>query len=362
MLGEMWASLLGYLEKQPYWSRLQPVLLLAFLYAGSVTVVYQYVQWQYGLAPSPPAFIRSYLFKQVSIAFVVLAATLLILRVPGKKVADSDQANWRAWLAHRRPALLWRTLAIIVILAVGLQLWLRLTPTAAVADVRVKFDPPERALRDLSFDPYAFTYLIYELNRQQRAWHFDVDLDPFAQDLVPPGDMARCEADPLRLLCAAQAYVGSLGDEARPFILITQQQFKAQDARYYYWLHGGSTSVISAADWARYSEPSIYEYLVYSTVIQSILIHLDSRCADFHTEHSEDRITRGDIFEFQPGPQLMQASVLSAHLSRPMEELLFNCFGPAYAADAGRLLSLEWLHDERVQRNLRSILAARAQP
>jgi hypothetical protein len=42
-----------------------------------------------------------------------------------------------------------------------------------------------------------------------------------------------------------------------------------------------------------------------------------------------------------------------------MEELLFNCFGPAYAADAGRLLSLEWLHDERVQRNLRSVLAGR---
>ena len=31
MLGEMWRSLLGYLEKQPYWSRLQPILLFLFL-------------------------------------------------------------------------------------------------------------------------------------------------------------------------------------------------------------------------------------------------------------------------------------------------------------------------------------------
>jgi hypothetical protein len=359
MLGEMWKSLLGYLEKQPYWSRLQPVLLVLFLYAGTATVVYQYVQWQYGLAPSPPAFIRSYLFKQVSLAFVILAAGLLILRIPGKAAADGGVATWRGWLARHRSALLWRALAVILILAVGLQLWLRLAPTAAVADVRVKFHPPERSLRKLGFDPYAFTYLIYELNRQQRAWHFEMDLDPFDQSLLSARDQARCDADPLRLLCAAQSYVRSLGDATRPFILITQEQLKSEDARYYYWLHGGSASVISAADWARYAEPSIYDYLAYSTVIQSILIHLDSQCADFRTQHSTARITRGDIFEFQPGPRLMQASVLSAHLSRPMEELLFNCFGPAYAADAGRLLSLEWLHDERVQRNLRSVLAAR---
>ena len=359
MLGKMWESLLGYLEKQPYWNRLQPILLFLFLYAGTATVVYQYVQWQYGLAPPPPVFIRSYLFKQVTLAFIILAAALLILRVPARAGADGESVGWRAWLVRHRSTLLWRAAAIVLILAVGLQLWLRLGPSGAVADVRIKFHPPERSLQALGFDPYAFTYLIYELNRQQRAWHFEVDLDPFDQDLLAPRDKARCAADPLKLLCEAQSYVRSLDDGTRPFILITQEEFKSEDARYYYWLHGGSASVISAADWKRYAEPSIYDYLAYSIVIQSILIHLDSQCADFREQHSATAITRGDIFEFQPGPRLMQASVLSAHLSRPMEELLFNCFGPAYAADAGRLLSLEWLHDERVQRNLGSALAAR---
>jgi hypothetical protein len=362
MLGEMWRSLLGYLEKQPYWSRLQPILLLLFLYAGAATVVYQYVRWQYGLAPSPPVFVRSYLFKQVSIVFAALAASLLVLTVRGTPVAEPADLNWRDWLRRRRWSLTWRALGAILILAAGVQLWLLVTPTGAAADVRIKFHPPQRSVTDLGFDPIALTYLVYELNRQQQAWHFEVDLDPFDEDLLPAGDKERCETDTLRLLCIAQAYAGSLGGEPGPFILITHEQFRSQDARYYYWLHGDLVSVISAKDWARYAEPSIYDYLAYSTVIQSILIHLDSACAEFQARSIESRLTRGDVFEFQPGPQLMQVSVLSAHLSRPMEELLFNCFGPAYAADAGRLLSLAWLHDERVQRNLMRIVQARPQP
>jgi hypothetical protein len=116
-------------------------------------------------------------------------------------------------------------------------------------------------------------------------------------------------------------------------------------------------SVISAGDWQR-EQPAIYDYLAYSTVLQSILIHLEQRCPAFAERHDESRITSGALFEFQPTPQLMPAAILSAHLSRPMEELLFNCFGPAYAADAGRLLSLDWLHADGVQRNLK-LLAAR---
>ena len=358
----MWRSLLGYLEKQPYWSRLQPILLFLFLYVGTAVVVYQYVEWQYGLSPSPPEFLRSYLFKQVSIVFLGLAAALVVLRGGGQAADATRPASWRQRLARGGTRWLWRAAGLILIAVVGLQLWLRVTPAGTVGDVRIKFDPPQRALADLGFDPYGFVYLIYELNRQQRAWHFEVDLDPFDPDLLATRDVASCAADPLRALCVAKAYAASLGRGTRPLILITHQTFKSADARYYYWLHGGAVSVISATDWQRYHEPSVYDYLAYSTIVQSILIHLDAECRDFEQRYQEDRVTSGDIFQFQPTPQLMQPAVLAAHLSRPMEQLLFNCFGPAYAADAERLLSLDWLHADRVQQNLRKIVKQAATP
>ena len=98
--------------------------------------------------------------------------------------------------------------------------------------------------------------------------------------------------------------------------------------------------------------PSVYEYLVYSILVQSLLIHLDSQCADFVPGYDLDGTVMGQTLEQQSDRSLMQPSVMAAHLSRELEEPVLNCFGPAYAADAARLLSLDWLHDERVQRNL----------
>ena len=359
MLGEMWRSLLGYLEKQPYWSRLQPILLLLFLYAGTAVVVRQYVEWQYGLSPSPPEFLRSYLFKQVSIVFLALAAALVVMRIGGATAsAVPPPGGWRQRLAQGGRRWLWRAAGLILIALVALELWLRVTPAGTVGDVRIKLDPPQRVLDNIGFDPYGFVYLIYELNRQQRAWHFEVDLDPFDASLVPARDAAGCADESLLALCLAQAYAATLGRDSGPLILITHRTFGSATGgdRYYYWLHASAVSVISATDWRRFKEPDIYDYLAYSTIVQSILIHLDAACGDFQERYQEGRVTSGDIFQFQPTPQLMQPAVLAAHLSRPMQQLLFNCFGPAYAADAERLLSLDWLHADRVQQNLRKIV------
>jgi hypothetical protein len=53
---------------------------------------------------------------------------------------------------------------------------------------------------------------------------------------------------------------------------------------------------------------------------------------------------------------------MASHLSRDLEEMLLNCFGPAYAADAARLLSLDWLHDDRVLDNAHSIIRQTPSP
>jgi hypothetical protein len=356
MIGEIWRTIVGYLEKQPYWARLQPLLLFGFVYAGVAVTAYQYVQWQYGLAPSPPAFLRSYLFRQVTIAMLALGAALLVLR-PGRPLPPAPP-GWRGWLAARRGTLLWRGAGLLLVLLVASVLWLRLASTVAVADVRLKLEPPGGVASRLNFDPIALAYLAYELNRQQRSWHLEIDLDPFEADLLSTRDQARCRQDAFARLCLAQAYAAALPEPPGAFILVTGERFAAAGDRYYYWLHDGSVSVISAGDWTR-AQPTIYDYLAYSIVLQAILIHLDQRCPAFAERHDEQRVTRGELFEFQPTPQLMPAAILSAHLSRPMEELLFNCFGPAYAADADRLLSLGWLHAETVQRNLGLLAAPR---
>ncbi|MFO1060656.1 MAG: hypothetical protein U1E53_27245 [Dongiaceae bacterium] len=357
MIGEIWRAVVGYLEKQPYWARLQPVLLFGFVYVGVAVTVHQYVQWQYGLAPSPPVFLRSYLFRQVTIIMLAVGAALLILR-PGRALPPPAEAGWRGWLAARRALLLRRGALLLLVLLAAAVLWLRLASTAAVADVRLKLEPPGGVAGRLGFDPVAFAYLAYELNRQQRSWHLEIDLDPFEPDLLSSRDRARCAQDGFARLCLARAYATALPEPPGAFILVTGERFETAGDRYYYWLHEGGVSVISAGDWQR-EQPSIYDYLAYAIVLQAILIHLDQRCPAFAERHAEGRVTRGELFEFQPTPQLMPAAILAAHLSRPMEELLFNCFGPAYAADAGRLLSLGWLHAETVQRNLKLLAGPR---
>src|SRR5262249_44909804 len=159
---------------------------------GVSVTVYQYVQWQYGLSPSPPAFLRSYLFRQVTIAILAIGAALLILR-PGRAMAAPTQPGWRGWLAARRGALLWRGTRVLLVLLAAAARGLRLAPAAAVADVRLKLEPPGGVLRRLNFDPIAFAYLAYELNRQQRSWHLEVDLDPFEAELLAARDRMRCQ-------------------------------------------------------------------------------------------------------------------------------------------------------------------------
>jgi hypothetical protein len=361
MLGEMWKSLTGYLEKQPYWERLQPITLLVFLYAGAAIVVYQYLQWQYGLAPPPEIFLRSYLFKQVTVIFIVVVAAIAAFRLR-RPTDEAPLPGTRAWFVRHKGWLAQRFLVVALILVGGFLLLMWVTPSPAVANVVLRFHPPERSLLRFDFDPLRLTYLVYELNREQRAWHFEVDLAPFDETLVPAADTLPCGSERRRLLCIADAYNRESGRNDRPLILITHEGFgSGSTGRSYYWLHDDAVSVISATDW-RFQAPSIYDYLAYSIVVHSLLIHLDTQCADFRPPAEDDRTMQGDIFEPQVDRRLMQASVMASHLSRDLEEMLLNCFGPAYAADAGRLLSLDWLHDDRVLQNADSIVRQSTSP
>jgi hypothetical protein len=212
----------------------------------------------------------------------------------------------------------------------------RLAPVRA-RHVRVRFlsDP------GASFDRYAFVYLIYELNKLQRHWYFDVDFDTFdpvelsSSERAACGDSALCYA---RLLASAD-----------PFIGVTTETLGSDS----FWQNDGTTSVITTHGWAEYAPPSIYEYLAHGVVVQSILIHLNAQCRGLPTgAYQPSRLARGDLFQFAPRRQAMKAEIMAAHLNPRGEELLLNCFGLDYMTTSASLLTLDWMHAQRVRQNL----------
>jgi hypothetical protein len=193
-----------------------------------------------------------------------------------------------------------------------------------------------------SFDKYALAYLLYELNKLQRHWYFEVDFDTFDAAELSSAERTACGERPL---CHARAVAGG-----GPFIGITTESL-GQDS---FWQNDRLTSVISTHGWANYAPPSVYEFLAHGIVVQSILIHLNAHCSGLPTgAYAPSRAARGDLFQFAPRRQAMKAEIMAAHLSPSGEELLLNCFGVEYMTTSATVLTLDWMRTRRVEENLR---------
>ena len=332
MFSKLVDLLLGYLKDKPYWALLQPVFTLMSLYVVCCVIAYQYIEWRYNFTPELTTFLRSYLVKQISVVFLAIALLALVLGTRWKAgVRTEAAARMSGWLRSGAKNLV--IAGIIAVLATGL--FLRLAPHS-VSHIKIKFlETP------VSFDEYAFAYIVYELNRFQTDWHFSLDPDTFNRDSRSGAENERCGED---LLCFAGLVAG---DE--PFIGITESGFE-QDS---FWMNSGVVSVISAGQWQNFQPPSTYEYLSYSLIVQSTLIHLNRNCSGLPGgAFSESRVSYGDLFEFTPRRNQMKAVILAAHLSPKGQELLANCFGLEYMNTCNRLLSLDWLQSGPVHDNL----------
>jgi hypothetical protein len=237
---------------------------------------------------------------------------------------------------------------VSTILAGFAALFVYLSPHA-VRDIRIKF------LDEPTFDKYAFVYIIYELNRQQRDWHFEVDFDTFDESALTQKEKERCQGSPL-------CYAELLADGSSPnsgFIGITGQQLGTDS----FWQNHQTVSTVSTFRWEAYAPPNTYDYLAYSIIKQSILIHLNGECRGLPSQAFEQsRSAYGDQFEFNPRRREIKAAILTAHLSLKNQELLANCFGVDYMNRCDRLLSLNWLHDARVQGNLEKAFGIKSSP
>jgi hypothetical protein len=333
MISKFIDLLLGYFKGKAYWSRIEPLVAFISLYVVALALAYEYVQWRYNFSTPIEVFVRSYLVKQLTILFATIAVLVLIF------VAPSRQAVAGRWeqIRHGVRTLSGRIAFAGLLLVLMLMLLIRVNPER-VSHITVQYlNEPDPS----TLNKYAFTYIVYELNRSQSTWHFTPDFDTFSPDQLTTAERASCGDDDS--LCIANLAAGG-----RNFVGIQTTALGSD----HFWVNSENVSVISTHDWMR-ETPNVYEYLTYSLIVQSIVIHLNKHCRGLPTgSFRESREAYGELFQFSPRRNEIVASVLAAHLSPKGEELLANCFGMEYMANCNRLLSMDWLRSGRVKNNL----------
>jgi hypothetical protein len=338
MLLDMWSTITEYFKGKSYWPAVQGLFTLLSLYLTGSVLAYQYLRWQFGLEPRLALFLRSYVFKQISLIALTLFVIGLLFRVIERPRAGSAQGTWAASLRKSASVIGKRAAVAGLVLCVVVPAFNSLTPRKA-SNIRIMFLEDS----DPEFDREAFVYLLYELNQRQRQWYFKVDFDVFNRNALTSSELKACEGE-REALCFAEKAAG--GEQ---LVAITIKSLGAD----HFWLNRGSTSVITTFDWKPYVPPTQYEYLVYSVLTQSIVLHLNTQCSGLPlAAFRESRAGLGDLFEFSPRRYALKPAILAAHLSPVQEEMLLNCFGPEYMKTTSSLLTLEWLHSESVRKNL----------
>lgn len=304
------------------------------LYLGTILASYEYVHWRYGLTLTPDQFAGSYLFKVATVAFIGAALVFALLQPrrgveePGRVLAAfAGVWVWMRGVGLRRAA------AILLILAVCMGLVFRWLPGHA-RPLRVAF------LGAPDFDIDAFAYTVYEFNRLQDDWHLDVDFRLLDQDVLTSAERDACPDQ----LCIVERL-----SSGQPTIAITSRPLTEGS----FWANRGSTSVVSTADMKEFSPPGVYEYLAFSLIVQAVLIHLNEGCGGLpRGSFQSGWSSHAGLFEATPHRQAFKAGLMAAYLGRDERALLTRCFGVDYASRVAQVLTLDWLHTERVTRNL----------
>jgi hypothetical protein len=332
MLLNLWNELREYLRQQPYWSRIQPFVSITSIYLAATVLLYEYIRWQYHVSPRLFLYLRSYLFWQLTVVFIVLGLLSAVLRRPATE--PPPRARVARWISSHGTG---RVISAGLILLLGITVFLRLAPAHA-SHIRVRFLTEPGS----TFRKNAIVYVLFELNKLQRSWYFTVDFDTLNPSELTTAERATCGD---RSLCYAKAISGG-----EPFIGITTDGL-GEDS---FWQNDDITSVVSTASWDQTTGPSIYEYLAYAVVTQSVLIHLNAHCRGLPKESFRaSRASHGDLFQFAPRREAVKAEVMAGRLTPGGEALLLNCFGIEYVTTCSRLITLDWLHEPRVTANLK---------
>jgi hypothetical protein len=341
VLSDALDRLLKYLEKQRYWKTIQPFFLTTFGTVAAEVAAYQYVKSQYNLT-QVPLFLGSYISTRILVSGAAVLVLLLLFKVnPGRRNRPAPSRLVALYRANRT-TILYRGLLIATVAVASGLVFFATSPTRASRITIRFFDLPSDVRSE------AFTYLVYEINRIQRQWYFDIDARPFNTLELSPAEYNACNPEGYDhvqpLLCYAERKSESQG----PIILITAMPLN--DA--YLATHFGIASVITTADAAYVAPITNYEYLAYMTVLQSMLIQLDAQGTIPADAFVPGPTSSGGAFEFIPARDMFKAAMLAPRLSPALEGQIFNRFGPGYLEVCSQLLSLDWLYAPRVRENL----------
>ncbi len=336
-MGKLFEFLVEWLKSSKNWKRIQPFVLLGFGYVTAEILAFEYIQSQYGFTPSFQLFLGSYYFFRITAVFVGLAVLLAVFQHRAKPGESSRVGRMRSYL-QRHQSLIALRLLVSLTVVIGVAVAFRQYGPQRVSTIRVKL------LNELEeLKPDALAYMIYELNRQQKSWFFELDFDPFNPAKLKSIEAAEAARHERRML-----YYAELTARGKPLIAITEEPL----GKAFFCEHRTNVSVISTFD-KDYAPLTVYEYLAYCLIVQSMLIHLDVYGGGLPEGAFEPGTSsHGGIFQFNPTRDVLKASILAARLSPDEEALLFNRFGADYMNVCRRLLTLEWLRSERVVKNL----------
>ena len=338
MLSSLWSAVTKYLEKQPYWETIQPYFLVVFAGVAGEVAAFQYVKARYG-STTVPLFLGSYLSIRILVATAALLLLMLLFKLDPMRLRRPASGRVVAFLRAHRTTILYRAAVTAIVVAVTGLVYVATSPSRARPITIRIMDLPADVRSD------ALTYLVYELNRPQRQWYFEIDARPFNELALTSAERAACGEDAQPLLCHVERTAEAQG----PLIAITAKPLEGV----YFATHRGLASVITTADAASYAPLTNYEYLAYLIVIQSMLIQLDAHGGRPADAFEPGTKSSGGAFEFVPGRDMLKATILAPRFSPQQEALIFNRFGPAYLRVCSDLLSLDWLYASRTKENLK---------
>lgn len=340
MLDKLFDLIREYLKEKPLWARVRPYVVLCAVGVAGLILAYQYIQWRYELTLDPELFLKSYITYQILLVFAGLALVLLLFQFsPGipdwlrfQKARELVRANARA-VGYRA--------AVVVVVGAAIVVGLRRSSPERVTHIRLQFlnQPP-----DVRKD--ATAYLVYELNRRQKSWRFDLHFEDFNSAALTSDVQDRYRRHEQRTLCFAE-----IAAEGRPYIALTGDPLGPSQ----FWIHRGPVSVVSTCDRTAYLPLTDYEFVMHSLIVQAMVIHLDTHGGLPPTFYEQRPISGGSVFDFQPDPQSIKSVILTSQLRPDEEALLLNRFGPEYLQTCKSLLSLDWMRSPQVAGTLRKV-------
>jgi hypothetical protein len=355
VLTELWNTLRDYFKDKPYWPSVQWLFTLVSLFLTASILGYQYLRWEYGFESELSLYLHSYLFRQISVVAATIAVAGGLASLIGRKKAPGEQRPLVKAVRERGIAVGRRVALVGLVACAAVAAIISIAPHRA-NDIDIVFlDDPQP-----DFDQATFVYLIYALNQRQRQWYFHVAFDVFNRKSLTTDELQECEGELAALCYAEKAAAGRPSSTAgRPLIAITTHSL----GEAHFWQARASTAVITTADWKRYAPPSMYEYLTYLLLVQSIAMHLNTQCSGLpDSAFMESRTAFGDALASTPSRYAMKAEVLAAHLLPRQKELLLNCFGADYLNSATTLLSMDWLRSGTVVETLERDFGVRLSP